>query len=265
MRRKSLKIAHVTWLLALLGVLSGCTSAQPAVDATGEGTSTTPVEQPTPTTTSEEMGLPNPASVYCEEQGGTLEIQKDEAGAELGICKFNDGSQCEEWAFFRKECAPGDSLPTPPPAETARYTNTVYGFSINPSSDWAIEEYEDYLLFLRPGYKLFVGYQWANEEPRPFRTGMPQGDLVDGGTFLLLDQAVPKKNLVWEGKTKVVMYGGRLKAGNLVLVCYLDAVETPEISYQALDIPLDMIAEADRILASFQFISGEKPAVEFNP
>jgi hypothetical protein len=53
--------------------------------------------------------LPNPASVYCEEQGGTLEIRRNESG-EFGVCIFADGSQCEEWAFFRGECTPGDDV-----------------------------------------------------------------------------------------------------------------------------------------------------------
>lgn len=49
--------------------------------------------------------LANPASAYCEEHGGTLEI-RTEAGGQVGYCKFADGSECEEWAFFRGECLP---------------------------------------------------------------------------------------------------------------------------------------------------------------
>lgn len=56
-----------------------------------------------------ESGLPNPASAYCEEQGGTLDI-RDEAGGQVGYCVFDDGSECEEWAFMRGECSPGESL-----------------------------------------------------------------------------------------------------------------------------------------------------------
>ena len=48
--------------------------------------------------------LANPASAYCEEQGHKLEIRKDENGNEQGFCVFEDGSECEEWAFFRGEC-----------------------------------------------------------------------------------------------------------------------------------------------------------------
>ena len=53
------------------------------------------------------VGLPNPASVYCEENGGTVEIREDESGGQVGYCIFPDGSECDEWAYFRDECAPG--------------------------------------------------------------------------------------------------------------------------------------------------------------
>ncbi|MEX0868309.1 MAG: DUF333 domain-containing protein [Nitriliruptoraceae bacterium] len=60
-----------------------------------------------PTTDNSEPGLPNPASVYCVEQGGELEIVTTSTG-EQGICRFRDGSSCDEWAYFRGECQPGD-------------------------------------------------------------------------------------------------------------------------------------------------------------
>lgn len=53
-----------------------------------------------------EHGLANPASEYCIEQGGRLEFRADEDGGELGFCVFADGSECEEWAYFRGECGP---------------------------------------------------------------------------------------------------------------------------------------------------------------
>jgi putative hemolysin len=50
--------------------------------------------------------LANPASVYCIEKNGTLEIRESKAG-QRGVCIFQDGSECEEWAFFREECQRG--------------------------------------------------------------------------------------------------------------------------------------------------------------
>ena len=64
------------------------------------------------------VGMANPASVFCKEKGGQLKIEKDATGGEFGACVFPDGSQCEEWAFFRGECKPGKQ-PAASAAETA--------------------------------------------------------------------------------------------------------------------------------------------------
>jgi len=69
---------------------------------------TTPTDN---TTTDNNVGLANPASVNCQQKGGTLEMRNNEAG-QYGVCKFTDGSECEEWAFFRGECAPGSDKPS---------------------------------------------------------------------------------------------------------------------------------------------------------
>lgn len=52
--------------------------------------------------------IANPASVFCEKNGGKLEIVTAEDGSQSGKCIFEDGSFCEEWAFFREECKPSD-------------------------------------------------------------------------------------------------------------------------------------------------------------
>ena len=49
--------------------------------------------------------LANPASKYCVDQGNRSEI-RNEAGGQTGYCLFSDGSECEEWAFYRGECSP---------------------------------------------------------------------------------------------------------------------------------------------------------------
>ncbi len=54
----------------------------------------------------EETELPNPAAVYCEEQGGTLEHQMFEGGTR-GFCLFDDGSRCGQWDFYRGDCSKG--------------------------------------------------------------------------------------------------------------------------------------------------------------
>ena len=48
--------------------------------------------------------IANPASVYCEEQEGVLEIRTNLDGSQSGYCIFLDGLECEEWAFYNGEC-----------------------------------------------------------------------------------------------------------------------------------------------------------------
>jgi hypothetical protein len=63
-----------------------------------------PVPEPAPTPPAPDM--PTPASKHCVDQDGKLEI-RDEAGGQAGYCVYPDGSEYDEWAFFRGECAPG--------------------------------------------------------------------------------------------------------------------------------------------------------------
>ena len=45
--------------------------------------------------------LANPASAYCVEQGGRVEIE-DEPGGQVGYCELPDGSRVEEWELYRR-------------------------------------------------------------------------------------------------------------------------------------------------------------------
>ncbi len=53
-----------------------------------------------------EKNIANPAAVYCKEQGGENEIKTFSSG-QRGFCFFPDGSQCEEWDFYRGDCKQG--------------------------------------------------------------------------------------------------------------------------------------------------------------
>mgnify|MGYP001184967674 CR=1 FL=1 len=49
--------------------------------------------------------LANPASSYCVEQGGSLEIVTQPDGGQIGMCTLPNGNVCEEWAYYRGECS----------------------------------------------------------------------------------------------------------------------------------------------------------------
>ncbi len=45
--------------------------------------------------------IANPASVYCVEQEWEIEIREETDGGQYGVCKFKDGTEVEEWEYFR--------------------------------------------------------------------------------------------------------------------------------------------------------------------
>jgi putative hemolysin len=68
-----------------------------------------------------QAGLPNPASVYCEQNGNKLEIVTAADGSQIGRCVFPDSSACDEWAYYRGECGPA-AQKSPTPAITVEAT-----------------------------------------------------------------------------------------------------------------------------------------------
>jgi putative hemolysin len=54
-------------------------------------------------------GLPDSASKHFVDHTGKLDI-RTETGGEVGYCLFDNGSECEEWAFLHAECSPGAEL-----------------------------------------------------------------------------------------------------------------------------------------------------------
>jgi hypothetical protein len=49
-----------------------------------------------------QLGLSNPASMYCASKGGTVSI-RNEGGAQVGYCTLPDGTTVEEWKLYRAE------------------------------------------------------------------------------------------------------------------------------------------------------------------
>jgi putative hemolysin len=65
-----------------------------------------------PTATPELAQIANPATANCELKGYLSKIRTTSDGSQYGVCVFPDGSACEEWAFYRGECAPQPEKPT---------------------------------------------------------------------------------------------------------------------------------------------------------
>lgn len=77
---------NIAFLSSMLLLLSACSSVQPQQQS------------------SETIGMANPASQYCIEQGGRSEIVK-EAQGEIGYCHLKNGQKIEEWTLFRQNQA----------------------------------------------------------------------------------------------------------------------------------------------------------------
>jgi putative hemolysin len=96
------------------------------------------------------VNMPNPASVYCEQQGNTLEIQTAADGSQSGVCIFPDGSTCDEWAYFRDECGMGgQAISTPSP--TAGSTSNASGGYMQPGTSEPIADWWGVIKKTDPG------------------------------------------------------------------------------------------------------------------
>ena len=89
-------------------------------------TACTAAPQPQAATNIPQAGMPNPASVYCTQQGNKLEIRTAADGSQSGVCVFPDGNTCDEWAYFRGECGVA-AQKSPTPAITVVPTTKASG------------------------------------------------------------------------------------------------------------------------------------------
>lgn len=156
--------------------------------------------------------MPNPASVYCEENGGTLQIGQDDTGGQVGICVFPDGKACDEWAYFRGECTPTGSspndvpasafptFPTPLPVDPAdyagwsTYTHPDFGFSFQFPKDWTVDEtisdglLSGHMLMIHPkddSMKQYIRmtFRRQGQDVLLWPSGAGEGEFVSQGTL----------------------------------------------------------------------------------
>jgi putative hemolysin len=177
---------------------------------------------PEPTSASEQ-NMPNPASVYCEQHGGKLEILTAADGSQSGICTLADGSTCDEWAYFRGECGPVKQssvpavltgIPTTLPIDPANYqgwwtyTHPVYNFSIMLPEDWVAEEaatsnslLSGHLLSLHPKSdsqkeSIRLTVRRMGEETLLWPTGVGEGEFISQGALEISGQPAQRMLLV---------------------------------------------------------------------
>lgn len=82
-----------------------------------------------------QANIPNPASVYCTQNGNKLEIRTADDGSQNGVCIFPDGSTCDEWAYFKGECGqPTQINPTSDPVVEATINPDAGNTGVNNAS-----------------------------------------------------------------------------------------------------------------------------------
>lgn len=102
---------------ALISLVASCTLLLTACDS-----------QPTVQTTPQPVSMANPASSYCIEQGGTLEIET-QANGQVGYCTLPNGQRIEEWQLYRQSQQTDESVVQRKPAFVGK---------ANPASEYCI-------------------------------------------------------------------------------------------------------------------------------
>ncbi len=135
----------------------------------------------------EMTGMANPASVYCTDNGGALDIRTADDGSQTGFCVFADGSECEEWAFMRGECSPASAGEMTKTAEEVAVTDILLNGDLSDrhaeisGMDW----YGDNLIML-PQYPDFT----TDYSGDAFVYALPKDDIMaflDNGSGEALD------------------------------------------------------------------------------
>ena len=204
--------------------------------------SCTPRTQPTPATVSTDIpqaDMPNPASAYCEQQGYRIEIRTAADGSQSGVCIFPDGSECDEWAYFRGECGPAgqsEEMTSPTEIPTVRpidpneyqgwwaYTHAEYGFSIMLPEDWKVEEVttsdplmNGHMLNLyTEGLNIRMTFRRAGEDVLLWPTGVGAGEFVEQGTLEIAGQSAQRNYFVCpNGEINSIWYQGSEDSPNI--------------------------------------------------
>ncbi len=188
--------------------------------------------------------------MFCEQNGGTLELRTDASGGVAGICIFPNGSECDEWAFFRGECKPADptaapvqdptptGISTPIPINPAdyegwwTYVNPTYGFSLLLPGDWSIDEttvgdplMNGHTLMLQPqqpaavDLQIRMTFRRSGEDVPLWPTGVGSGEFVDQGTLDVGGQAARRILFVCSsGQINDIRYHGAVESNPNILI-----------------------------------------------
>lgn len=199
-------------------------------------------------------GMANPASVNCEQKGGHLEIRTDPGGGQTGICKFSDGTECEEWAYMKNTCQPGKIKTSDETANWKTYTNPL-GFSFKYPLDWQINARENPILLQSPtNFALEIFYKLKKDIKSIVVSDTHLGDIANRGTVVFGNQTIEKDVRVYQGEDKIIFYnkGSEIEASDLVFSLILTNLRSDAAGFPTLDQQTE--DQADKILSTFKFL-----------
>jgi uncharacterized protein len=140
LQQKEGKMKNIVTFAIILMALTACTAPQTQA-------------APEPAVTDmPQVGMPNPASVYCSQNGNKLEIRTAADGSQSGICIFPDGGTCDEWAYYRGECGPAaQKSPTPAMIVEATTGEQASGGYMPPGTTEEISDWWGVIKSMEPG------------------------------------------------------------------------------------------------------------------
>ena len=204
------------------------------------GTILTASCSPNRTSPTAALNMANPASVFCEQNGGALDLRQDASGGVAGVCVFPNRSECDEWAYYRGECKPAVAAPnqsidpnstdfsTPIPINPDdyqgwwTYSDPTYGFSLLLPGDWAVDEttvgdplMNGHTLILRPqqpaaiDLQIRMTFRRKGEDVLLWPLGVGSGSFVPQGTVDVAGQAARRVLFVCSsGQVNNIWYQG---------------------------------------------------------
>lgn len=129
-----------------------------------------------------------------------------------------------------------------------QYGNVDYGFVFRYPPTWTLEEQANLVTLSQGTLELAIAFRRQHEDVPPPWSGMPAGDFESRGKMPFLGQEIDKKQLMYEGKVKVLTYDATV--GDLVFSMRLEDVVAAD--YAAIQIPNAAQSKADQIVGSFE-------------
>lgn len=145
-------------------------------------------------------------------------------------------------------------LPATPTAipSVQTFRDETYGFTFQYPAHWAVTTDDNMVSIIKSDttIALHIRFKQVGEALAITPTGVSAGDLVTQGDVLFLGQVVAQNVLVYQGKDKAVLYDNlaELPRGHLIFSLELASHDS---DYEAIDIPEDIQAEVEAIIASF--------------